>query len=97
MFRTQRKNNYFDIDILNKLSEDLTNAITNSELAYHRRKLNCPNSCVHQLLSITYNIYKPFDANPSLEVRGIFLDMLKAFERVWYDGLVFKLKRLGLS
>ena len=89
MFRTQRKNNDFDIDILNKLSEDLINAITNSELAYHRRKFNDPNSWVHPLLSITYDIYKSFDANPSLELRGIFVDMSKAFDRVWYDGLFF--------
>ena len=32
MFRTQKTNNDFDIGILNKLSEDLTNAITNSKL-----------------------------------------------------------------
>ena len=37
-------------------------------------------SCVHQLLSIT--IYKGFDANPSLDVRGIFLDLSKSFHRV---------------
>ena len=47
MFRTQRKYSDFDISILNKLSEDLLNAITNSKLAYFRRiasKLNDPNS-----------------------------------------------------
>ena len=47
MFRTERRNNDFDIGILNKLSEDLTNAITNSKSACHRRiasKLNDPNS-----------------------------------------------------
>ena len=46
-FRTERRNNDFDIGILNKLSEDLTNAITNSKSACHRRiasKLNDPNS-----------------------------------------------------
>ena len=53
-------------------------------------------SCVHQLLSITFDIYKSFDANPSLEVRGIFLNMSKAFNRAWHEGLLFKLKRLGL-
>ena len=37
MLRTQRKNSDFDIGILNKLSEDLTIAITNSKLAYYRR------------------------------------------------------------
>ena len=47
MFLTQRKNNDFDIGILNKLSRDLTNAITNLKLAYYRRiafKINDPNS-----------------------------------------------------
>ena len=63
----------------------------------HQSKFRPGDSCVHQLLSITYDIYKSFDANPSLEVRGIFLDMSKAFDRVWHEGLLFKLKRLGLS
>ena len=47
MFWTQRKNSDFDIGILNKLSEDLTKAITNSKLACYRRitsKLNDPKS-----------------------------------------------------
>ena len=52
-------------------------------------------SCVHQLLSITHEIYKAFDANPSLGLRGVFLDLLKAF-RVWHDGLMNKLKSLGI-
>ena len=55
MFRTQRKNNDFDIGILNKLSQDLTNAITNSKLAYYRRiasKLNDPNSAPKTYWSI---------------------------------------------
>ena len=55
MFRTQRKNNDFDIGILNKLSQDLTNAITNSKLAYYRRiasKFNDPNSAPKTYWSI---------------------------------------------
>ena len=36
MFRAQIKNSDFNIGILNKLSEDLSNAITNSKLAYYR-------------------------------------------------------------
>ena len=53
-------------------------------------------SCVHQLLSITHEIYKAFDANPSLEVRGVFLDLSKAFDKVWHDSLMYKLKCLGI-
>ena len=32
-------------------------------------------SCIHQLISITHEIHASFHANPSLEVRGIFLDL----------------------
>ena len=34
-------------------------------------------SCISQLLSITHNIYKAFDGNPSLEVRVSFLTFPK--------------------
>ena len=52
--------------------------------------------CLLQLLSITHDIYKAFDANPSLDVRAVFLDLLKAFGRVWHDGLMYILKTLGI-
>ena len=35
-------------------------------------------SCVKQLLAITHGIYKSFDEG--FEVRGVFLDISKAFE-----------------
>ena len=54
-------------------------------------------SCISQLLSITHYIYKAFDGNPSLEVRGVFLDISKAFDRVWHKGLLFNLKRIGID
>ena len=39
-------------------------------------------SCMRQLIAITHNIFGAFDANPSLEVRSVFLDLSKAFDRV---------------
>ena len=45
-------------------------------------------SCVSQLLSITYEIFKSFDANPSLDICGIVLDISKAFDRVWHKVLI---------
>ena len=39
-------------------------------------------SCVNQLIAITHSIFSAFDANPSLKVRGVFLDLSKAFDRV---------------
>ena len=32
-----------------------------------------------------------------MEVRAIFLDISKAFDKVWHDGLIFKLKQNGVS
>ena len=36
--------------------------------------------CINQLLSVTHEIYKSFD--DGIEVRGIFLVILKAFDEV---------------
>ena len=54
------------------------------------------NSCEYQLLSVVHDIYKSFDCNP-VEVRGIFLDISKAFERVWHGRLIYKIKSFGIS
>ena len=48
----------------------------------------CPgDSCVHQLISIVHDIYNDFNINPSLEVRGVFLDISKAFDRLRHKSL----------
>ena len=52
-------------------------------------------SCINQLLSITHNICKSFD--DGYEVRGVFLDMSKTFDKVWQDGLIFKQQEKGIS
>ena len=80
----------FQTIIFNSLFKYLEN---NNLLNPHQSGFRPGDLCVHQILSITYDIYKPFDANPSLEVRGIFLDMSKAFDRVWHEILIFKFKR----
>ena len=46
-------------------------------------------SRINQLLSITNKIYESF--NVVLEVRGVFFDISKAFDKVWHDGIIYKL------
>ena len=49
----------------------------------------------NQIFSITHEIYKSFD--DGLDVRGVFLDMSKVFDKVWHEGIIFKLKQNGIS
>ena len=52
-------------------------------------------SCVNQLVSITHEIYKSFDEGH--EVRCVFLGISKTFDKVWNDGIIFKLTQNGIS
>ena len=52
-------------------------------------------STIYQLISITSDIYKNFEKYE--ETRAIFLDISKAFDKVWHEGLIHKLKCNGLS
>ena len=54
-------------------------------------------SCVNQLRAITHEIFEAFDCNPPLEVRSVFLDMSKTFDKVCHKGLLYKLKSMGIS
>ena len=52
-------------------------------------------SCINQLLSIPHEIYESFDVG--LEVRSASLDISKAFDKVWHDGIIYKLSQNGIS
>ena len=57
--------------------------------------INPGDSYINQLLSITHEIYSSFDEG--LEVRSVFLDISKAFDKVWHDSIIFKLTQNGTS
>ena len=44
-----------------------------------------------------HSIYLDFDHNPPLEVSGNSVDIFKAFDKVWHDGLLYKRKSFGIS
>ena len=66
-------------------------------LSIHQYGFRCNDSCINQLLFIVHTLYKAFDAYPTLDARGVFLDMFIAFEKVLHEELIYKLKSMGVS
>ena len=48
-------------------------------------------------LPVIHEIQAAFDSNPTADVRGVFLDILKAFDKVLLEGLLFKLKSYSIE
>ena len=59
---------------------------SNNILNTNQSGLRTGDSCTNQLTVITHEIFKAFNSNPTLEVRGVFLDISKAFDKVWHEG-----------
>ena len=69
--------------------------LANNLLAPNQSGFKPGDSCINQLLSITHEIYSSFD--DGFEVRSVFLDISKAFDKVWHEGIIFKLQQNGIS
>ena len=62
----------------------------NDEISPAQSGFKPGDSCINQLLSVTYEIYHSRDED--YEIRGVFVDISKALDKVWHEGLVSKLK-----
>ena len=84
---------YFKI-IFNNLYSYLNgnNLITKNQLDFRPG-----DSTSNQLLYLVNEIHKAFEDPNSLDVRAVFLDISKAFDKVWHDGLIFKFRQNGIS
>ena len=96
--------NYLPISLLPNCGKVFEHLIYNSLFEYFIEKdLISPNqsgfkpgdSCTNQLISIMHEIYQSFD--DGFEVRGVFLDISKAFDKVWHNCLIYKLKQNGVA
>ena len=78
--------------ILTRLQDevDTLNLIPNEQHGFRAH-----HSTTHQLLRVVEQITEGFNINHS--TGAVFLDVSKAFDKVWHNGLVYKLLRSGMS
>ena len=83
--------------ILEKIIFDKVYSFLNSNKLISKRQSGFrPNdSTIYQLISITSCIYKSFENYD--ETRAVFLDISKAFDKVWHEGVIHKLKCNGIT
>ena len=100
----QEKNNYRPISLLpvcSKIFEKIIFdniykfLIENNLISPNQSGFRPGDSTINQLLSITTEIYEAFENGA--EIRASFLDISKAFDKVWHEGLLFKLKTNGID
>ena len=82
----------FERIVCNNTFEYLTN---NKLISDNQSGFKLGDSSVKQLLSITHEIYHSLDN--SLEVRSVFFDISKTFDKVWHESLMLKLNQYGIS
>ena len=67
-----------------------------NNLIYGRQSAYSPgDSTAYQLVSLVHFINEFFDNGQ--EIRTVFLDISKAFDKTWHEGLLFKLRQLGID
>jgi hypothetical protein len=101
---TQLVSNYRPISLLSCVSNMLerivyktiyeyctdNNLLTAKNLVFKRN-----DSTINQLLYLVQQIYDSLEHEKYACM--VFLDVSKAFDRVWHDGLLFKLHQMGIS
>ena len=66
----------------------------NNLISSNQSGFNPGDLCINQLIAITHDFFKGFHVG--LEVRGVFLDISKAFNKVWHEGLIYKSRHNGI-
>ena len=69
--------------------------ISNNLITKNQSGFRPNDSVTNQLIFLTQEINTSLDIN--LDVRSVFLDMSKAFDKVWHEGLLFTLKQNSIS
>ena len=100
----QIKSNYRPISLLCNVSKVFERLVFNALYEYlignnlltpKNSGFKANDSTINQLVYIVHNIYNGLEQ--SKEARMVFLDVSKAFDKVWHAGLLFKLRQLGIT
>ena len=100
----QDKTNYRPISLLpicSKIFEKIvfdsmySFLINNNLISENQSGFRPGDSTINQLLAITTEIYNSFEKRD--ETRAVFLDMSKAFDKVWHEGLISKMRQNGIN
>ena len=99
--------NYCPVSLLPIFSKEFEKAIFNKMYTFlQNEQLLNPNESgfrpsdwyINQSLSITLETFRSYNAPPPLKIKSIFLDIsTKAFDKVWHEGLLYKLNPIGIS
>jgi hypothetical protein len=68
--------------------------VANNLISEHQSGFRPGDSTTNQLLYLVHTIHLALDEQK--EVRSVFLDISKAFDKVWHVGLLFKLQQNGI-
>ena len=100
----QKVNNYRPISLLCIISKVFEKCIykylhnfilDNNLLSSHQSGFRKGDSTINQLLFLYNEFSHALDEGK--EVRTVFFDISKAFDRVWHKGLLFKIESLGIK
>ncbi len=96
--------NYRPISLLSIISKCMERCVykyihnfllVNNVITPHQSGFTRGDSAINQLVYITNEFGRALDNGK--EIRVVFCDISKAFDRVWHKGLLFKLEKYGIS
>jgi hypothetical protein len=81
--------------LLGDLNDRCEYCLSNELLTWRNAGFKKGDGTINQLMFLCHQIYS--NLNEGKDTAMVFLDASKAFDRIWHDGLLWKLKSIGLS